>query len=629
MDSITSIETTVTRCLIVASSLRARAAALALSLAVFFAFSAWTFETPTPAEPRLQSLRAHSRYLASEELTGRGVDTPGIKLARDYIAQEFARHGLRPGGDQGTYLQRFDVATGVAVKQPTNLRLGEQAPSKLNEEWIPLGLSSSGQAKAELVFAGYGITAKDYGYDDYAGIDVKDKIVLVLRYEPPPKNEKSPFQKLPRYSNHATLRAKAVNARDHGALGMILVDLNHSGDERKELIPTRSTLWRSGRSVIAAQVRRGVVEKWLDGRGLSLKSLKETIDRQEKPASRDLPGAQVTLQVTLEETRQPTENVVGILPGADPRMKDEHIVIGAHYDHVGFGYFGTRHSNAEGQIHYGADDNASGTAVLLQLAEQLSRSQPRPARTIVFAAFSAEELGLHGSRHYVNHPPLPLASAKSMLNLDMVGRLRERRLTVFGTRSANEFSAIVKNLAREHGLEINQSDGIGQSDHMSFYNKKIPVLHFFTGLHPDYHGPGDSWEKLNIEGMAKVGDLVAATVRHIANTAEPLNFVSLPSRTAGGQEQERRGYGTYLGSIPDFGGTEEGVRLAGVSDGSPAALAGLREGDVIVKFGGAKIQNLEDLTEQLRNRKPGDEVEIVIRRGDQSLPLKAVLRARG
>jgi hypothetical protein len=224
---------------------------------------------------------------------------------------------------------------------------------------------------------------------------------------------------------------------------------------------------------------------------------------------------------------------------------------------------------------------------------------------------------------------MPLASAKVMLNLDMVGRLRDRRLTVFGTRSAKELSAIVKNFAREHGLEINESDGVGRSDHMSFYNKKIPVLHFFTGSHPDYHGPGDTWEKLNIEGMAKISDLVAATVRHIATTTEPLSFVSLPSRQPGGQQQERSGYGTYLGSIPDFGGSEEGVRLAGVSDGSPAALAGLREGDVIVKFGGAKIQTLEDLTEQLRNRKPGDEVEIVIRRGDQSLPLKAVLRARG
>jgi aminopeptidase YwaD len=617
------------RCWILAKSVRARAAAIALSFAVIFVFSAWTFETPTPVQPSLEALRAHSRYLASEELTGRAVDTPGIKLARDYIAREFARYGLRPGGEQGSYLQRFDVATGVAVKQPTGMSLGEQAPSRLNDDWIPLGLSSSGQVTAELVFAGYGITAKDYGYDDYAGIDVKDKIVLVLRYEPPPKDEKSPFQKLPRYSNHATLRAKAVNARDHGALGMILVDLNHSGDERKELIPTRSTLWRSGRSVIAAQVKRGLVEKWLDARGVSLKSLKETIDREEKPASRHLPGAQVALQVTLEETREPTENVVGILPGTDSRMKDEHIVIGAHYDHVGFGHFGSRNSSAEGQIHYGADDNASGTAVLLQLAEQLSRSQPRPARTIVFAAFSAEELGLHGSRHYVNHPPMPLPSAKAMLNLDMVGRLRDCRLTVFGTRSAKELSEIVKNAAFEHALEINESDGVGRSDHMSFYNNKIPVLHFFTGSHPDYHGPGDTWDKLNIEGMAKISDLVAATVRHIANTTEPLSFVSLPSRAPGSRDQEPTGYGTYLGSIPDFGGSEDGVRLAGVSDGSPAALAGLREGDVIVKFGGARIQTLEDLTEQLRNKKPGDEVEIVIRRGKQSLPLKAVLRARG
>jgi Peptidase family M28/PDZ domain len=330
----------------------------------------------------------------------------------------------------------------------------------------------------------------------------------------------------------------------------------------------------------------------------------------------------------LEETRQRTENVVGILPGADPKLRDEHVVIGAHYDHLGFGYFGTRNSNTEGQIHHGADDNASGTAVLLQMAEQLSRGQPKPARTVVFVAFSAEELGLHGSRHYVNQPPIPLASAKAMVNLDMVGRLRDRRVTIFGTGSAKELSGIVKSVAAELGLEINESDSVGRSDHMSFYNKKIPVLHFFTGSHPDYHGPGDTWEKLNIEGMAKVGDLVTATVRRIADTTEPMSFVSLPSRPPGRQDQERTGSSTYLGSIPDFGGNGEGVRLVGVSDGSPAAIAGLREGDVIVQFGGAKIQTLEDLTDQLRARKPGDEVAIVVLRTGKPVTLKATLRSR-
>jgi aminopeptidase YwaD len=609
--------------------IRARAAAISLACAIVIGLSARAGEIPSTSQTRAAALREHARYLASEELTGRGVDTPGITLARDYIAREFASYGLQPAGDDGSYLQGFDVTTGVAVNEPTSLVLGDHPPLKVEREWIPLALSGSGKVEAELVFAGYGITAKEYGYDDYAGIDAKGKIVLVLRYEPPPKNDRSPFQKPPRYSRHAALRTKAINARDHGAVGMILVDLNHSEDPKADLISLKSGLWRGGNNIVAAQISRSVLEKWPAAQAVSLKSLKDEIDRHEKPASKILPSARVSLQVNLAEARQRTENVVAVLPGSDPKLKDEAIVIGAHYDHLGFGHFGTREPGNEGRIHYGADDNASGTAVLLQVAQRLGSSQPAPARTIVFAAFSAEELGLHGSRRYVAQAPFPLASTKTMINLDMVGRLRDRRLTVFGARSAQELSGIIGDAARQTGLEINESDGVGRSDHISFYNKSIPVLHFFSGSHPDYHRPSDTWDKLNIEGMAKISDLLFIAVLRLANTRAPMQFVSLPSRPPGGESAASRGYGAYLGSIPDLGGNEDGVRLAGVSEGSPAALAGLREGDVIVQFGDAQIQNLQDLTDQLRRRQPGDEVDITVRRGNKAVALKAVLRSRG
>jgi len=309
-------------------------------------------------------------------------------------------------------------------------------------------------------------------------------------------------------------------------------------------------------------------------------------------------------------------------------LKNEHIVIGAHYDHIGFGHFGTRDSSTEGKIHPGADDNASGIAVLLEVAERLSRLKRKPPRTVIFAAFSAEELGLHGSRYYVNQPPFPIETTKAMLNLDMVGRLRDNRLTVFGANSAPGFAQIIVDAARGLGLEVQQSDGIGRSDHISFYNKKIPVVHFFTGGHADYHRPSDTWDKLNLEGMAKIADLVLATAQQLATLREPLSFASLPTRAPSSEEGSQAGMNTYLGSIPDYDGTTEGVKLAGVSAGSPAALAGLREGDVIIRFAGAQIQNIEDLTAQLRARKPGDQVEIVVLRGSQSISVKAVLRAR-
>ena len=612
-----------------AQSARASVLGLVVSLALLFSSFAWPLDIPSPSPSSVEVLKTHARFLASEKLTGRGIDTPGILLARDYIAGEFARLGLQPAGDNGSYLQSFEVPTGVRVKQPANLTLGNQPALTLNRDWTPLGFSASKRVEAQLVFAGYGITAKEYGYDDYEDIDAKGKIVIVLRYEPPPKDGNSPFRKHPNYSVHAALRTKTNNARDHGAVGMILVDLHHQGDANRELISTRNSLWRGGNSLVAAQASRAPIEKWLEGHGVSLIKLRDKIDYQGKPASMEVPAGKATLEVNLEEIRQPAENVVAVLPGSDPRLKSENVVIGAHYDHIGLGHYGTRNSSTEGQVHHGADDNASGTAVLLELARRLSGSEFKPARTIVFAAFSAEELGLFGSRHYVNHPPVQLSSTKAMINLDMVGRLRDSRVTVFGTRTAEELSGVVKSAARELGLEISESDGIGRSDHMSFYGKKIPALHFFTGVHSDYHGPGDTWDKLNLEGMAKISELVLATVRSIANTSASLSFVSLPTVPMAQAKSEAAVSTTYLGSIPDYSGADQGVRLAGVSAGSPAALAGLREGDVIVMLAETKVQTLEDLMLALVSKKPGDEVEIIVLRAAQPLRLKAVLRARG
>jgi hypothetical protein len=260
----------------------------------------------------------------------------------------------------------------------------------------------------------------------------------------------------------------------------------------------------------------------------------------------------------------------------------------------------------------------------------MAQSGARPARTIIFVAFSGEELGLLGSRYFVEHPPFAPSATKAMLNLDMIGRLRDNRLSVFGSRSAKELSGIVTEEARRLGLEIRESDGVGRSDHMSFYNKKIPSLHFFTGSHTDYHRPTDTWEKINAEGLAKVVELVRASAERIANGNEPLQFVSLSTGGAPAREPaETRSYGAYLGSIPDMDESQDGVRLAGVSEGSPAALAGLREGDVIIELAGSKVQDLQDLATLLAVKKPGDEVRIVVLRTGKPISMTATLRTRG
>ena len=248
-----------------------------------------SFAGTAPAQSRetASAIERDARYLASEALMGRGVDTAGITLAREYIAAEFAKYGLRPGGDRDSFLQTFEVAVGVQVQQPTSLSLSKQ-PLALDSDWRPLGLSTSGKVEGQMVFVGYGITAEEHGYDDYAAVDVKGKVAVVLRYEPPPQGESSPFKKYPGYSIHSALRTKANNAREHGAVGMILVDL-HRSQEEQELLSTRSSLWRGGRSLLAAQVKRAVIEKALAARGISLLGLKEKIDRSGKPASMPLP----------------------------------------------------------------------------------------------------------------------------------------------------------------------------------------------------------------------------------------------------------------------------------------------------------------------------------------------------
>jgi len=313
---------------------------------------------------------------------------------------------------------------------------------------------------------------------------------------------------------------------------MILVDLNPVREGEKEMISLRRSLNQNDSGLIAVQVRHEIIEKWLERSNISLAALKEKIDREERPASISFSGLKVSLQVNLEKIIYKTDNVIGILTGSDPQLKEQNIVIGAHYDHIGLGYFGTRDTRTEGQIHNGADDNASGAAVVMNVAERLGRAAQRPQRTIVFAAFTAEELGIKGSRYFVEHPPFPLRSTLAMINLDMVGRMKDNQITAAGIDTAKELSGWVTEAGKKAGVEIRPSSRRGgNSDHASFIDKNIPAVHFYTGMHEDYHRPTDDWEKLNIEGMVKVSDLVLSVAEKIALSKDSLNFVRTPPAT--------------------------------------------------------------------------------------------------
>jgi hypothetical protein len=343
------------------------------------------------------------------------------------------------------------------------------------------------------------------------------------------------------------------------------------------------------------------------------------------PIARDAPVAQHAHVAGLTG-----RNVIGLLPGRDPVRRNEAIIVGAHYDHLGLGGFGSLDPDSTGQVHNGADDNASGAAMLIEIAQRLAATPP--ARTVVFIAFSGEELGLLGSSYYVKQPVYPLATTLAMVNLDMVGRLRNKRLIVYGSQTAREFPALLDSLNWYAGFDLKrQGDGYGPSDQSSFYAAGKPVLHFFTDLHEDYHRTTDDWQKINVNGFGQVATLVTGAITALANRTTPLTPVAAapPAAAASAGPATPGGYGAYLGTIPDMTDSPGGVRLVGVRAGSPAEQAGLRGDDIITRIGDMNVPDLQAMTDALRSHKPGDKVEIVVRRGDATTTLRATLGQRG
>ena len=343
------------------------------------------------------------------------------------------------------------------------------------------------------------------------------------------------------------------------------------------------------------------------------------------PISRDAPAAQIAHVGGLIG-----KNVIGVLPGHDPVLRNEAVIVGAHYDHLGLGGFGSLDPDSNGKVHNGADDNASGAAMLIDIAQRLSAAPP--ARTVVFIAFSGEELGLLGSAYYVKQPVYPLSTTLAMVNLDMVGRLRQKRLIVYGSRSAAEFPKLLDSLNWYAGFDLKaQGDGYGPSDQSSFYAAGRPVLHFFTDLHEDYHRTTDDWQKINVEGFSQVATFVTGLVTALANRPGPLTLMPAATQMAASTTTglPMPGYGAYLGTVPDMTDNPGGVRLLGVRAGSPAEKAGLRGDDIITRIGDTSVTDLEAMTEALRSHHPGDTVSVVVRRGNETTTLHAVLGARG
>lgn len=591
---------------------------------VFSFVSASLAQTISKPEITAAELRKHVKYLASDALEGRKAGSKGAEKAEQYIADEFKSYGLKPVGDHGTYLQKFEFVAGVRLGQKNSFSYSAGGGAKklvVDKEYRPFGFSASGIFSGDVVFVGYGISASDKNYDDYKGIDVKDKAVLLLRNAPEGDSLKGKLE------SFVSLRYKASKAKELGAKALLIVTgpMDSDTDDLMKLSYDQST---GNAGILAVHIKRDVANELFKTSGTTIKDIQAAITTTQSPKSMPLKGVSLSLQTDINEIRETTANVVGFLEGNDPVLKNEIIAIGAHHDHLGYGGAGSGSTKPDTvAVHHGADDNASGTAGLLELAQAFAARKSELKRSILFLSFSGEELGLLGSAYYVKAPTLPLEKTVTMLNMDMIGRLNNKALIVYGIGTSTGFEELVKKHNRDSMfvLKLNK-DGYGPSDHSSFYAKQIPVFHFFTDLHSDYHQPSDEYEKLNYDGMEQVTNYVEAIVLDLdQETAKPQYVAVEAPRPAGGAGRSTR---VYMGTIPDFGEQVEGMKLSGVREGGPAAKAGLQGGDIIIKFGKVDIKNLYDFTYALSEYKPGDEVALVVKRGSETLNMKVVLEKR-
>jgi aminopeptidase YwaD len=660
---------------------------LNIALILSLALSVTVFAQQPSTTPSVDRLRKDVTYLASDALDGRRTGTQGANDAAQYIAGEFSLLGLRPGmqtakaarrrGDnRARYLQPFPYVSKVELGKGNALALNghpvDGVATRLGEDWMPLGFSSNGSiTAATVVFAGYGISSSELKYDDYAVSNGKDRVAVVFAGTPDGDNPHGQFVQA------GQIRFKVAAARAAGARALIIISKEESLKDDRMSRLSYDNAGEAGIPVVVisrklatsllgnlSDYEKGADVRTLDS-NLGVKDVASPeADALAKRMTMRLPpgGVSVTLRTDVVRRESPSHNVIGILPGSDPKLKDEAIVIGAHYDHLGRGGQGSL-AQSEGEIHHGADDNASGTSALIELARMFSTQRPKPRRTIVFIAFSGEEEGLIGSNYYVNHPVVPVANTVAMINLDMVGRLNAKKLTIGGVGTAQEWRSMLEaeNLVHSTTVSLNapaiepgtsapnlpivvgangrpvltqdrskqfaitlNEDGFGPSDHSSFYAKQIPVLFFWTGTHADYHKPSDTAEKINYDGLARITSFVANIVRDIDQSDRRPTFkVAQVQSTA-----RSTGFRVYLGTIPNYADSSDGMLLDGVRDGSPAAKAGLKAGDKIVKMAGKDVKNVYDYTHALGEMKGGEEYEVEIVRAGQRITLKLVPEKR-
>ena len=557
----------------------------------------------------IEELQGHLAYLASDELKGRYPGTPEDQALREYIAAELDAAGLRLEGEEG--MQTFRLVTSLECGPGMHFSAAGQG-LELHKDYTPLSFSAQGKASGPVVFAGYGFSIPDgeAKWDDYAGIDVEGCWVIILRGVPGKQEASSP------YMNYSEDRGKALLAADKGAAGVILVSgySYDAADGLEELKGKEHSL-----SIPVIQLTRSAVERGFAQRGLdSLAVMERRFSEELKPASVEMKDVSVEVHVDLQPQEVETGNVIALLEGSDPALRNEYVIIGAHHDHLGMGGPGTSSRRPDTTaVHYGADDNAPGVAGVMEIAEVMSAGNP--ARSMLFTTFGAEELGLVGSKYFTSNPPVDLEAVQAMINLDMLGRLNDdRQLQIGGIGTSPGFQDLLDSINSAYGFNMKYgNEGYGPSDHAAFYAKDIPVLFISTGAHAEYHTPDDDYESINWEGMEEVIRFTAEVARELANSKQRIAFTEAGPKVKGSNRGHRGGI--TLGLMPDvtYDG-RDGMPVMFVTEGKPAAVGGILKGDVITAIDGKNVGNVYDYMSRLGQLKEGQAVVVsVLRDGEE------------
>lgn len=594
-------------------------------------------DSPTDDATRYAAL---VEQLAAPQMEGRGVGTRGIDLARDLIENRLATLGLDPAfvraDGSRSFTQPFEVSLGIEATTAT-LEVGGEA--KHRGDFSYLGFSGEGAFSGPAVFVGYGIAAPEHDYDSFAGIapeDLRGKVFVAFRYEPMDGDGRSLWARGRQWTDAASLPSKAKWAAERGAAALIVID--PPKQEGNTLRSTTGTAFDDAATIPVLHARPSVLRDLLRRAGRDAGSALREYQRRadEGKLAPDALGVAVAGEVRLERRRATACNVAAVLPGRGD-LAGETVVVGAHYDHIGHGEIGSLAEDPEGRLHPGADDNASGVAAMLLLAERMATrrdaADPASRRAVLFAAFSAEERGLLGANHLVNHPDqlaVPLDGVVAMVNFDMVGRMSGDKTFVFGVQSGDGWEALLSGANAQTGLELATTGGggVGMSDHAAFHAQRIPAVHFFTGVHEDYHRPTDTAEKINARGGIRVIDLATNLVAALTTRPERLAFREVSPH--GPHPALPRDDGPYLGIMPDYTTLDGdgGVGVTSVMPGSPAEKAGLQSRDIITRWNDEPLPNIRALTARLAGAKIGDRITLTIRRGEQTLTLEAELGQR-